>query len=197
MRLSRSTARPARRRSRTRRAWSGAPIAVSVPPGRSARRTPVRCSISPNSPCRRPRRGDYLALLAAGLDLVDAVKDIGKALHDQAKLRCDNGDSCPATRFRPAAPCATGMTRLPPRCPHQLGLARDDDHRRDDALAEASRTPRKSPRPQSPNRIDRFASAPASRWCGAENARAPVPGRSEIVRSFSAALAAFQEGGNA
>ena len=27
-----------------------------------------------------------------------------------------------------------------------------------------------------------------------ENARAPVPGRSEIVRSFSAALEAFQEG---
>ena len=29
-----------------------------------------------------------------------------------------------------------------------------------------------------------------------ENAHAPVPGRSEIVRSFSAALEAFQEGGN-
>ncbi len=29
-----------------------------------------------------------------------------------------------------------------------------------------------------------------------ENARAPVPGRGEIVRSFSAALEAFQEGSN-
>ena len=28
-----------------------------------------------------------------------------------------------------------------------------------------------------------------------ENARAPVPGRGEIVRAFSAALEAFQEGG--
>ena len=29
-----------------------------------------------------------------------------------------------------------------------------------------------------------------------ENARAPVPGRGELVRSFSEALTAFQEGGN-
>ena len=30
-----------------------------------------------------------------------------------------------------------------------------------------------------------------------ENARAPVPGRSELVRSFSEELITFQEGGNA
>ena len=79
-----------------RRAWSGATIAASAPPGRSARRTPVRCSISPSSPCRRPRRpATTLRLLAAGLDLVDAVKDIGKALHDQAKQALHAGDAVP------------------------------------------------------------------------------------------------------
>ena len=42
-----------------------------------------------------PATGDYLALLAAGLDLVDAVKDIGKALHDQAKQALHAGDAVP------------------------------------------------------------------------------------------------------
>ena len=34
-------------------------------------------------------------MLAAGLTLVDAVKDIGKALHDQAKRALENGDLVP------------------------------------------------------------------------------------------------------
>ena len=42
-----------------------------------------------------PAAGDYLALLAAGLDLVDAVKDIGKALHDQAKQALHAGGVVP------------------------------------------------------------------------------------------------------
>ena len=43
--------------------------------------------------CRaRPRRKPTCRLLAAGLNLVDAVKDIGKALHDQAKRALENGD---------------------------------------------------------------------------------------------------------
>ena len=41
------------------------------------------------------RRDDYLQLLAAGLNLVDAVKDIGTALHDQAKHALHAGDVVP------------------------------------------------------------------------------------------------------
>ena len=42
-----------------------------------------------------PRQEAYLQLLAAGLDLVDAVKDIRTALHDQAKRALENGDHVP------------------------------------------------------------------------------------------------------
>ena len=42
----------------------------------------------------RPRRS-YLQVLAHVLTLVDAVKDIGKALHDQAKRALDSGDLVP------------------------------------------------------------------------------------------------------
>src|SRR5262249_58324055 len=37
----------------------------------------------------------YLRLLAEGLNLVDAVKDIRTALHDQAKRALENGDNVP------------------------------------------------------------------------------------------------------
>ena len=62
------------------------------------------------TPSARPRR-PTCRLLADGLNLVDAVKDIGKALHDQAKRALESGDPCPATRSRQAAPYATGATR--------------------------------------------------------------------------------------
>ena len=42
-----------------------------------------------------PPPKEYLQLLAAGLDLVDAVKDMRTALHDQAKRALENGDQVP------------------------------------------------------------------------------------------------------
>ena len=61
---SRSIAPPAKKRSRLRRAWSGAPIAASARRGRSARRIPVRCSIWRNSqvptPAALPSKEAYL-----------------------------------------------------------------------------------------------------------------------------------------
>ena len=120
-----------------RRAWSGAPIAASVRPGRSARRTPVRCSISPNSPCRRPRRPTTLPLLAAGLDLVDAVKDLGTALRDQAKQALQNGDVVPGYTLSAGRAVrhwhdeAAAAVKL-----INLGLARDD------VLVETLRSPK-------------------------------------------------------
>ena len=85
-----------------------------------------------------PATGDYLALLAAGLDLVDAVKDIGKALHDQAKQALHAGDAVPgyalsagrAVRHWHDEDAAIAALI-------GLGLARDDVARGDAALAEA------------------------------------------------------------
>ena len=81
------------------------PIAGSARRDRFARRTPARCSISRSSRCRRlpsaarsprrPRRTPICRLLADGLNLVDAVKDIGTALHDQAKRALESGDVVP------------------------------------------------------------------------------------------------------
>ena len=42
-----------------------------------------------------PSKDAYLQLLADGLDLVDAIKDIRTALHDQAKRALENGDIVP------------------------------------------------------------------------------------------------------
>ena len=84
--------------------------------------------------------------------------------------RSRTATSCPATRSRPAAPSATGTTRScrdrradRPR-PHPRRR-----HRRDAALAKASRTSRQSARPQSSHRIHRFASL--RRLAGAERER--------------------------
>ena len=47
------------------------------------------------TPAAPPSKEAYLQLLADGLNLVDAVKDIGKALHDQAKRALESGDLVP------------------------------------------------------------------------------------------------------
>ena len=47
------------------------------------------------APSALPSKDAYLQLLAAGLNLVDAVKEIGKALHDQAKQALHAGDTVP------------------------------------------------------------------------------------------------------
>ena len=90
---------PARKRFHLRRAWSGGRIAAFAQPGRFARLIPVRCSIWRNSrsraPATLPSKEAYLQLLADGLNLVDAVKAIGKALHDQARAALESGDPIP------------------------------------------------------------------------------------------------------
>ena len=47
------------------------------------------------APIAAPRRKPTCKLLADGLDLVDAVKDIRTALHDQAKRALQSGDLVP------------------------------------------------------------------------------------------------------
>src|SRR5262249_9690307 len=51
--------------------------------------------VVPTPPATLADKTTYLQALAAGLDLVDAVKDIRTALHDQAKCALQNGDSVP------------------------------------------------------------------------------------------------------
>ena len=60
-----------------------------------------------------PAKEAYLQALADGLILVDAIKDIRTALHDQAKHALEQGDSVPASRSRPAALSGIGATRTP------------------------------------------------------------------------------------
>jgi hypothetical protein len=137
------------------------------------------------TPATPPSKEAYLQLLADGLNLVDAVKDISTALRNQA-----NGERrqrawlhtlgrpsrAPLARRgahrnrRAGGPRARATTLLPRRCA-----------RRNRSNFERKCAASKSRKNSS------FRTAPACRWFG-ENARAPMPGRGEIVRSFSEAL---------
>ena len=78
------------------------------------------------TPAAPPSKEAYLQLLAAGLNLVDAVKDIGKALHDQAKRALENGDLVPG---------------------YALSAGRAERHWRDEKAADRrARSPRPQPR---------------------------------------------------
>ena len=126
-----------------------------------------------------PATGDYLALLAAGLDLVDAIKDIGKALHDQAKQALHAGGAVPGYTLSAGRAvrhwhdeAAAAVTLI------KLGLARDD------VLVETLRSPKqveiraKARGLKIPNEM--IVSHPSGvSLVRSENARAPVPGRSE------------------
>jgi hypothetical protein len=138
----------------------------------------------------------YLQALADGLNLVDAVKDISVALRDQAKRALQGGDRVPGytlsvgraeRHWRDESAAIAALSRI--------GLTRDD------VIAETMRSPHqvelrakarglKVP----PELIDSQRSGVS--LVRSENARAPVPGRSEIVRSFSAAIQAFRREAN-
>jgi hypothetical protein len=136
-----------------------------------------------------PAKEKYLQAIAHGLDLLDAVKDLRVALHDQAKRALENGDVVPGyalsagraeRRWRDDEHTAIAALET-------LGLARDD------IVAQAMR---------SPNQVELRAKARGLKvpselivstrsgrsLTRVENARAPVPGRGELVRSFSRAL---------
>jgi hypothetical protein len=58
-----------------------------------------------------PSKEAYLQLLANGLNLVDAVKDMARRCMIRPSRRCTPATSCPATRSRLAALNAPGITR--------------------------------------------------------------------------------------
>jgi Protein of unknown function (DUF2800) len=134
-------------------------------------------------------------VLAHILTLVDAVKDISKAAHDQAKAALHVGAAVP------------GYTLSVGRAERHW---RDDEHTaiaalqslglsRDDLIAETMRSPKQVELRAKARGLKVPSEFIVSTRSGTsltriENAHAPVPGRDEIVRSFSAALNAFQKG---
>ena len=138
----------------------------------------------------------YLQMLAYGLELVDAIKDLRTALHDQAKRALEEGDHVPgyalsagrAERHWHNEDAAIGALI-------RLGLARGD------VIAETIRSPKQVELRAKARGLKVPAELIVSRRSGvslvrSENAHVPVPGRVELARTFSEALAAFQEGGN-
>ena len=102
-------------------------------------------------PTPPPAKEAYLQLLADGLDLVDAIKDIRTALHDQAKRALQRGDLVPGyalsagraeRHWRDENTALAALTGL--------GLARSD------VIAETMRSP-KPARDSGPKRaVSRF-----------------------------------------
>ena len=145
------------------------------------------------TPAAPPSKEAYLQLLAAGLDLVDAVKDIGKALHDQAKRALENGDDIPGYALSAGRAVRhwrdeqTAVSKL-----IALGLFRDD------IIAETMRSPKQVEIRAKARGIKVPTEFIVSTRCStslvrAENARVPTPGRDELVRLFSQAIDALQE----
>jgi hypothetical protein len=141
-----------------------------------------------------PGKEAYLQALADGLNLVDAVNDIGTALRDQAKKALHDGDAVPGyalsagraeRHWRDENAAIAALTHI--------GLSRDD------VIAETLRSPKavelcakarglKVP----PELINSRRSGTA--LVRSENAHAPMPGRRELVRLFSEALEALGGG---
>jgi Protein of unknown function (DUF2800) len=136
----------------------------------------------------------YLRALAAGLDLVDSIKDIRTALHDQAKRALESGDLVPG--YTLSAGRAERHWRdedAAIAAPTSLGLTRDD------VVAETMRSPKQVEIRAKARGLKIPQEFIVSQRSGvslvrSENAPTPVSGRGEIVRSFSAALEAFKGG---
>ena len=143
----------------------------------------------------QPAKEAYLQALADGLNLVDAVKDIGKALHDQAKRALENGDRVPGFGLskgraeRHWRDEQTAVSKL-----IALGLFRDD------IIAEEMRSVKqveiraKARGVKIPTEFI-VSTRSGSSLARAENARVPTPGRNELARLFSEALEGLQGGG--
>ena len=142
-----------------------------------------------------PTAEDYYRALGAGLDLVDAVKEISTALRDQAKQALDAGHAIPGYALTEGRAVRSWQDEaaVAPALLH-LGLMRND------VIEETLRSPAQVEKRAKARGVKVPKELISSKASGvslvkAENAHAPVPGRDEIVRSFSAALETFQKGG--
>ena len=137
----------------------------------------------------------YLQALAAGLDLVDAIKDIRTALHDQAKRALEQGDNVPGY----ALSAGRAERRWRDEIVAQVALlSLGFDH--DDIIeAEMMRTPKQLELRAKARGLKIPPELIISNRSGvslvrSENVRVPVLGRDELARTFSEALEAFQGG---
>jgi hypothetical protein len=137
----------------------------------------------------------YLRLLAEGLNLADAVKDIHAALRDQANHALENGDNVPGYALSAGRAErhwrddeSTAIAAL-----ENLGLTRDD------IVTAMMRSPKQVELRTKARGLKVPQELIVSTRSGvslvrAENVRVPVLGRSELARTFSEALKAFQGG---
>jgi hypothetical protein len=148
----------------------------------------------PTPPAAPVDKAGYLQALAGGLNLIDAVKDLRTAFHDQAKHALENGDVVPGYAL------SAGRAE---RHWHDEGAAinalTDLGLTRDDLIAETMRSPKQVELRAKARGLKVPTDLIVSRRSGvslvrSENAHVPMPGRDELARSFSAALAACQEG---
>jgi hypothetical protein len=136
----------------------------------------------------------YLQALADGLDLVEAIKDLRVALHDQAKRALENGDQVPGYGL------SAGRAERHWRDENAaIGALIRRGFVRDDILIETMRSPKQVELRAKARGMKVPQELIVSNRSGvsltrAENVRVPVPGRSELARTFSAALEAFQGG---
>jgi Protein of unknown function (DUF2800) len=137
----------------------------------------------------------YLQVLAEGLTLVDAVKDIRVALHDQAKRALQNGDNVPGYTLSAGRAERRWRDENSARAALQsLGFDHDDIME-----AETMRSPKQVGLRAKARGLKLPEDLIVSNRSGVslvriENAHAPVPGRVELARTFSEALEAFQGG---
>jgi hypothetical protein len=136
----------------------------------------------------------YLRLLAEGLNLVDAVKDIRVALHDQAKRALQNGNSVPG--YTLSAGRAERRWRDESAA---LATLQSAGFYYDDIIEANMRSPKQVELRAKARGLKIPEDLIVSNRSGvalvrSENAHAPVPGRVETARTFSEALEAFQEG---
>jgi hypothetical protein len=131
----------------------------------------------------------YLAALGAGLDLLEALKDMRATLHDQAKRAVEAGDTVPGFMLS-----AGRAERAWKHSDHVIIAALSSlGLKRDDLINEELRSPRQvelRAKPHGikvpPELIESHRSGSSLVRC--ENARAPVPGRDAAMQSLSGAL---------
>jgi hypothetical protein len=138
----------------------------------------------------------YLQALAAGLNLVDAIKDIRTALHDQAKAALENGDVVPGYTLSAGRAERRWRGDQNATCTAlwHLGLERNDVFVEEMRSVKQVEIRAKTRGLKVPQELIVSTRSGCS-LTRVENAHAPVPQRDELMRSFSEALKAFQEVG--
>jgi hypothetical protein len=136
----------------------------------------------------------YLQVLADGLNLVDAVKDIRAALHDQAKRALQNGDPVPG--YALSAGRAERRWRDESAA---LAALQNAGFYYDDIMGAEMRSPKQVELRAKARGLKIPDDLIVSNRSGVslvrvENVRVPVLGRGELARTFSEALEAFQGG---